>query len=426
MTAKRQRYIQAVWFSSLLLALLVLPPGAAGNELRLRVIAEEGHPADTLYSGFEGNAYLSLLLSESDSVDALVLVYLLSSPDAAAPLDTISPDDWQWLGAFASFDAQGFNSSYRDGVLPDSGLLFATIIQADPAPAQDTLVARVRLRAISTGTVHIQPIVISEGLVMNETSIMLTRGGYRSVDSGLVFQAPDIMVTDCPSVTIMSNAPADTLLCREDSLHLALSILGATDVSVTGDAVLADSLLCFAVDTGGTYRYSVVAANQCSADTLAIELAVGFRGIPDIACPSDTIEIDVPSPREIKIPIAVNAFDSVTTSIGLWDADTLRLTADSSGLYTPLVTAWGECGESTCSLATVVVVGCCTLRGDFDMSGGYAVSDLTGMIAYLFRGGPPPPCDYHGDVDASGGISVADLTYLISFLFRGGSPPPPC
>ena len=70
--------------------------------------------------------------------------------------------------------------------------------------------------------------------------------------------------------------------------------------------------------------------------------------------------------------------------------------------------------------------GCCQLRGDVDASGAINVSDLTYLVARLFQGGPPPPCEDEGDVDGSGAINVSDLTYLVARLFQGGPPPPPC
>ncbi len=80
---------------------------------------------------------------------------------------------------------------------------------------------------------------------------------------------------------------------------------------------------------------------------------------------------------------------------------------------------------------------CCNgdgIRGNVDGATGGAgeidVSDLTYLVAYLFQGGPVPPCIDEGNVDgATGGggpIDVADLTYLVAYLFQGGSPPPSC
>jgi hypothetical protein len=40
--------------------------------------------------------------------------------------------------------------------------------------------------------------------------------------------------------------------------------------------------------------------------------------------------------------------------------------------------------------------------------------------------GPHPMCPEEGDADDSGRINVADLTYLVDYLFRNGPPPPPC
>ena len=73
---------------------------------------------------------------------------------------------------------------------------------------------------------------------------------------------------------------------------------------------------------------------------------------------------------------------------------------------------------------------CCRNRGNCDGSDGSGspvnVSDLTYLVAYLFAGGPPPPCDEEGDVDAGGTINVSDLTYLVNYLFSSGDAPPAC
>ncbi|HQL24009.1 MAG TPA: AMP-binding protein, partial [candidate division Zixibacteria bacterium] len=66
--------------------------------------------------------------------------------------------------------------------------------------------------------------------------------------------------------------------------------------------------------------------------------------------------------------------------------------------------------------------------GDVNTMSGPAainVSDITYLIAWTFRGGPPPMCLQAADVTNDGGFTVADLTYLISYLFRGG-PAPAC
>ena len=74
---------------------------------------------------------------------------------------------------------------------------------------------------------------------------------------------------------------------------------------------------------------------------------------------------------------------------------------------------------------------CCIppMRGDVNYSGGNPnVADLTYLVDFLFRGGPPPPCTEEGNVngDPNENINIADLTYLVDYLFRGGTMPPAC
>ena len=71
---------------------------------------------------------------------------------------------------------------------------------------------------------------------------------------------------------------------------------------------------------------------------------------------------------------------------------------------------------------------CCEVRGDLDSSGNLNVADVTWLVAFLFKGGPPAPCADNADVDGSGSgnINVADLTFLINYLFKGGPLPVSC
>ena len=48
------------------------------------------------------------------------------------------------------------------------------------------------------------------------------------------------------------------------------------------------------------------------------------------------------------------------------------------------------------------------------------------MDNFMFKGGPPPACFEEGNVNGSGGIDITDLTYLVSYMFRNGPPPVPC
>lgn len=73
---------------------------------------------------------------------------------------------------------------------------------------------------------------------------------------------------------------------------------------------------------------------------------------------------------------------------------------------------------------------CIGNRGNVDGLPGDAVNigDITYLVAFLFDGGPEPPCTAEANVDGDPqeSVNVGDLTYLVAFLFDGGDPPPPC
>lgn len=66
-------------------------------------------------------------------------------------------------------------------------------------------------------------------------------------------------------------------------------------------------------------------------------------------------------------------------------------------------------------------------KGDVDNSGDINVSDLTLLVDFIFKGGPPPMISNRlGDVDCDDEIFVSDLTALVDYLFKGISLDLPC
>jgi hypothetical protein len=62
--------------------------------------------------------------------------------------------------------------------------------------------------------------------------------------------------------------------------------------------------------------------------------------------------------------------------------------------------------------------------GDINGSGsGPNVADLTYLVDFLFRSGPPPPDMDKANVDGNNGVNIADLTFLVDYLFRSGPDP---
>jgi hypothetical protein len=90
----------------------------------------------------------------------------------------------------------------------------------------------------------------------------------------------------------------------------------------------------------------------------------------------------------------------------------------SMGFYPITVTVSGG-GITKQDTLKLSIVG----RGDANQDGAINASDVIYLIAYLFRGGPPPYVMEAGDANSDGEVNAADIVYLIQYLFRGGPPP---
>jgi hypothetical protein len=72
--------------------------------------------------------------------------------------------------------------------------------------------------------------------------------------------------------------------------------------------------------------------------------------------------------------------------------------------------------------ASGLPAACGDVQGDFLVN----LADLVYLVAYLYRGYPPPKCPKaRGDVNNDGVINVGDAVYLVSYLYKGG-PEPNC
>ena len=63
--------------------------------------------------------------------------------------------------------------------------------------------------------------------------------------------------------------------------------------------------------------------------------------------------------------------------------------------------------------------------GDINNNRILNLLDITYLIAYLYRDGPPPIPPESADVNSSGSTNILDITYLIAYLYKGG-PEPVC
>ncbi len=84
-----------------------------------------------------------------------------------------------------------------------------------------------------------------------------------------------------------------------------------------------------------------------------------------------------------------------------------------------------------------VAPSCCIgARGNVDggpddntFPGSIDIGDLVYLVAFMFQGGAPPPCEDEANIDGSSGvplIDIADLVALVAFMFQGGVAPNLC
>jgi len=68
-------------------------------------------------------------------------------------------------------------------------------------------------------------------------------------------------------------------------------------------------------------------------------------------------------------------------------------------------------------------VPCCNLPGDANDNEAVNILDVTYLINYLYKYGPPPPCMPEGDANGNGAVNILDVTRIINYLYLAGSPP---
>ena len=105
-----------------------------------------------------------------------------------------------------------------------------------------------------------------------------------------------------------------------------------------------------------------------------------------------------------------NTFSAAIISDTVAQTDTLTVFVESGGelvqLNTRPVLSYYPCGDV-----------------NFDLV-GLDILDLTYLVDFIFRGGPPSPIIDAADIDGSGGIpNIFDLTILVDFIFRGAAKP---
>jgi len=73
--------------------------------------------------------------------------------------------------------------------------------------------------------------------------------------------------------------------------------------------------------------------------------------------------------------------------------------------------------------APIIATECSGIPGDVNNDGLVIGGDVTYLVNFLGRGGPPPPCMDQADANGDCYVTFADVTYLVNY-FRGIGPAP--
>jgi hypothetical protein len=70
-----------------------------------------------------------------------------------------------------------------------------------------------------------------------------------------------------------------------------------------------------------------------------------------------------------------------------------------------------------------IAIDVADICGDINSDFGVNLLDITFVLSYLYKQGPPPVPVERGDIDNSGFVNLLDATYLIGHLYKGGPAP---
>ncbi|MHC4446048.1 MAG: dockerin type I repeat-containing protein [Planctomycetota bacterium] len=149
------------------------------------------------------------------------------------------------------------------------------------------------------------------------------------------------------------------------------------------------------------------------------------------------IRKDIPAPSTIAPEPAIPRYFFEGTQIGLYVIGGGSVEASSASY-----SAEGTAGQSSTETGSSenyqadpgfwgpneTVEPCDCIPGDANGDESINVGDAVYLIAYVFKGGPPPiPYEVcSGDANGDCQPNVGDAVYLIAYVFKGGPPPASC
>jgi hypothetical protein len=191
-------------------------------------------------------------------------------------------------------------------------------------------------------------------------------------------------------------------------------------------SVIDDTLYGYAGCDDADTSFTVIASDGELTDTLEVALAIDHSNMaPVIFAEYDTALVQV-TQEFAYYPSVIDLDDSVHTITYIeypyWCSivnDSVKGSAPYTIFFGPLtVAARDYCNADTVSF--IVRVYHC---GDPNLDMKVNILDVSHIINYLYKNGPPPSPSASADTDGSGEINLLDVTYLVDYLYKEGPEP---
>ncbi len=274
-----------------------------------------------------------------------------------------------------------------------------------------------------------------------ENCIMAFNGGSNPIDIRDTLGIPQISCSDiygndagdwvgciADQAGINDNISADPYFCSPEDgyLYIAENSPCATDNSPCGELIGAYGVGCgtteMSIEPDMMYAIWAYALDSIPAEIL---MPVTDDGYSTYDIDTSTVRINgtiVPLSQEfissdpfgeyLQITILISEF--VDGYNPLWDTTMQTYTV-----------SW-EYNDATAGEAAGQVKMIGHISGDVNGDGVVNILDVTYLIYYMYKGGPPPvPMERAGDVNGDEQLNILDMTYLVIYLYKGGPPPIP-
>jgi PKD repeat protein len=167
----------------------------------------------------------------------------------------------------------------------------------------------------------------------------------------------NVTMKSAPVIECLTE-PFPLTVCQPGENCIPIDIDNPENVEVDMGAYWAEGMLCANFDTTGVYTFTITAHNECGDDECQVAVNCTILEPPDVACPSEPIELTICDAGEVKVVVLIfGQFDYVEAGEASWADDTLTFQADTSGRYEFTVSAGNICGEDECTFYFDVTIG---------------------------------------------------------------------